>query len=87
MGNQYVLIAYHTEGNLTLQQAFPTKSDKHCIPAFNVIMTSLTVHGLSVDLNIRNNKASADFKQVITKTWRVKFQLVLPDMHCRNKSK
>jgi hypothetical protein len=50
-------------------------------------MTSLTVHGLSVDLNIRNNKASADFKQVITKTWRVKFQLVLPDMHCRNKSK
>ena len=28
-GNQYVMIAYHTAGNLILQQAFPTKVDKH----------------------------------------------------------
>ncbi len=25
--NQYVMIAFHTDGNLILQQAFPTKSD------------------------------------------------------------
>ncbi len=41
-GNQYVMIPYHTEGNLILQQAFPTKVDKHRIPAFNNIMTRLT---------------------------------------------
>ena len=75
-GNQYVIIAYHTEGNLILQQAFPTKGDKHRIPAFNNIMTRLTAQGLSVDLNIRDNEASADFKRVITETWRAKFQLV-----------
>jgi hypothetical protein len=80
------MIAYHTAGNLILQQAFPTKADKHCIPAFNNIMTRLTVQGLSVDLNIRDNKASTDFKRVITKTWRAKFQLVPPDMHRRNKA-
>ncbi len=41
-----------------------------------------------MDLNIRdnNNEASADFKRVITETWRAKFQLVPPDMHRRNKA-
>jgi hypothetical protein len=86
LGNQYVMIAYHTAGNLILQQAFATKADKHCIPTFNVIMTCLTAQGLSVDLNIRDNEASADFKRVITKTWQAKFQLVPPDMHHRNKA-
>jgi hypothetical protein len=85
-GNQYVMIAYHTEGNLIMQQAFPTKADKHRIPAFNNIMTRLTARGLSVDLNIRDNEASADFKRVITETWRAKFLLVPPDMHRRNKA-
>jgi hypothetical protein len=87
LGNQYVMIACHTAGNLILQQAFATKVDKHLIPAFNVIMTRLTAQGLSADLNIRDNKASADFKWVITETWRAKFQLVLPDMHRKNKAK
>jgi hypothetical protein len=86
-GNQYVMIAYHTAGNLILQQAFPIKADKHRIPAFNIIMTQLTARWLSVDLNIRDNEASADFKRVITETWRAKFQLVPPDMHRRNKAK
>jgi hypothetical protein len=31
LGNQYVMIAYQTKGNLILQQAFPTKADKHQI--------------------------------------------------------
>ncbi len=86
MGNQYVMIAYHTDGNLILQQAFQTKEDKHCIPAFNSIMAQLAAHGLLVDLNIKDNEASADFKQVITESWKTKFQLVLPDMHQRSKA-
>ena len=85
-GNQYIMIAYHTEGNLILQQDFPTKADKHHIPAFNVIITCLTVHGLSVNLNIRDNKACAGFKRVIADTWRAKFQLVPPDIQRRNKA-
>jgi hypothetical protein len=41
-GNQYIMIAYHTAGNLILQQAFTIKAEKHRIPAFNNIMTRLT---------------------------------------------
>ncbi len=85
LGNQYVMIAYHTDGNLILQQAFQTKADKHRIPAFKSIMARLAARGLLVDLNIRDNEASADFKQVITESWKTKFQLVLLDMHWRNK--
>ena len=74
------MIAYHMDRNLILQQAFQTKADKHRIPAFNSIMARLAACGLSVDLNIRDNEASADFKPVITESWQAMFQLVPPDM-------
>ncbi len=77
LGNQYVMIAYYTDGSLILQQAFQTKADKHPIPAFNTIMAQLAVHRLSVDLNIRDNQASADFKRVITKLQKESSNLFL----------
>jgi len=40
-GNQYVMIAYHVDGNLILQQPFKTKSDAHRLAAYNTIMTRL----------------------------------------------
>ena len=40
-GNQYVMIAFHSDGNLILQQAFKTKHNPHCIVAYNSIMTRL----------------------------------------------
>ena len=83
-GNQYVMISHHANGNLILQQAFKTRSDKHRIAAYNAIMTRLTARGLSVDLQILDNEASAAYKQAITGTWNCKFQLVPPDMHRRN---
>ena len=51
-GNQYVMIAFHADGNLILQQAFKTKRDRHGIAAYNAIMTHLASRGLSVDLQI-----------------------------------
>jgi hypothetical protein len=84
-GNQYVMIAYHTDGNLILQQAFQKNADKHCIPVFIAIMARLVACRLLADLNIKDNEASADFRQVITEPWKTKFQLVPPDMHRRNK--
>jgi hypothetical protein len=89
LGNQYVnvMIAYHMEGNLILHQGFQTKADKHRIPAFNTIMERLAAHGLSLDLNIRDNEASTDFKRVTTESWKTKFQLVPLDMHWRNRVK
>ena len=85
-GNQYVMIAHHADGNLILQQAFKTRSDKHRIEAYNAIMTRLAARGLVVDLQILDNEASAAYKHAITVTWKCKFQLVPPDMHRRNRA-
>ena len=40
-GNQYVMIAFHADGNLILQQAFKTRNDRHQIVAYNDIMMQL----------------------------------------------
>jgi hypothetical protein len=60
------MIAFHADGNLILQQAFTSKSDRRQIPAYNAIMTRLAARGLLVDLQILDNKASAAYKEAIT---------------------
>ena len=52
------MIAYHSDGNLILQQAFKTKSDHNHITAYNAIMTCLAAQGLSVDIQILDNESS-----------------------------
>jgi len=37
-----------------------------------------------VDLQILDNEASALYRETITGTWNIKFQLVPPHVHCRN---
>ncbi len=80
-GNQYLMIAYHADGNLILQQAFQTKADNYRIPAFNAIMTRLAARGMTVNLNVRDNEASTEFRHIVTQKWQTKFQLVPPHMH------
>jgi hypothetical protein len=80
------MIAFHADGNLILQQAFKSKSDHHQIAAYNTIMTCLAARGLSVDLQILDNKVGAEYKEAITFKWNAKFQLVPPDMHCQNRA-
>jgi hypothetical protein len=63
------MIAFHANGNLILQQAFKTKSNCHRIAAYNAIMTRLAAKGLSVDLQILDNEASAAYKEAITFKW------------------
>jgi hypothetical protein len=40
-GNQFIMIAYHADGNLILQQPFKTKSDAHRLADYNTLMTRL----------------------------------------------
>ncbi len=80
------MIAFHANGNPILQQAFKTKSDRHHIAAYNAIMTRLAARGLSVDLQILDNEASASYKEAITFKWNATFQLVPPDMHRCNRA-
>jgi hypothetical protein len=82
--NQYIMIAFHANSNLILQQAFKSKSDRHRIAAYNTIMTPLAAQGLSVNFQILDNKASSAYKEAITFKWNATFQLVPPDIHCRN---
>jgi hypothetical protein len=74
LGNQYIMIPY-ADGNLILQQAFKSKSDHHCIAAYNAIMIRLTARGLLVDLWILDNKTSAAYKEAITFKWNAKSNL------------
>jgi hypothetical protein len=85
-GNQYIMIAYHADGNLILQEPFQTRRDQHRIAAYKSIMTCLAARGLSVDLLILDNEASAAYEQAIAFTWQAKFQLVPPNMHRRNRA-
>ncbi len=85
-GNQYVMIAYHADGNLILQHAFKTRNDHHRIAAYNSIMTRLAARGLAVDLQILDNEAGAAYKEAIIFKWNAKFQLVPSDMHRRNQA-
>jgi hypothetical protein len=80
------MIAFHTTGNLILQQAFKSKNDRHCITAYNTNMTRLAARGLSVDLQILDNKASFVYKESITFKWNATFQLIPPDMHRCNRA-
>ncbi len=56
------------------------------IAAYNFIMTQLAARGLAVDLQILDNEASTTYKEAITFKWNTKFQLIPPDMHCRNQA-
>ena len=82
-GNQYVMIAYHSS-KLILAQLFATKKDKHRIKAYNTIMTRLKAAELDVDLQVLDSEASKEYKEAISNRWKVKYQLVPPDMHRRN---
>jgi hypothetical protein len=80
------MIAFHANGNLILQQAFKSKSNCHHIAASNTIMMRLVAQGLSIDLQILDNKASAAYKEAITFKWNTTFQLIPPDMNCCNRA-
>jgi hypothetical protein len=47
-------------------------------------MIHLAARGLSVDLQILDNKASTAYKEAITFQWNTTFQVIPSDMHCRN---
>ena len=48
------------------------------------IMTRLRERGHVVDLQVLENEARKEHRQVITQTWKATFQLVPPYVHRRN---
>ena len=78
------MISYHCNSNAILHEPFKTKSDKHCIPAYNAIRRRIAAMGHRVNLQILDSKASGEYKRTIEEVWKSTYQLVHPDMHHRN---
>ena len=83
-GNQYIIIAYHCNSNLILTEPFASRKDKHSLLAYDKIMRRLINNQLTVDLQILDNEASADYKRAITEKWNANYQLVPPNTHRSN---
>ena len=61
------MIAYHCDANLILAVSFKTRKDTHRLKAYHKIMQRLSDHKLTVNLQILDNEASTDYKQVMKK--------------------
>ena len=59
-GNRYIIIAYHCDANLILEEPFSSRKDVHRLLANNKIMQRLTDNKLCVDLQILYNEASEE---------------------------
>ena len=68
-GNRYIMIACHCNANLILAEPFSSRKDTHRLLAYNKIMQRLTNNKLSVDLQILDTEASAEYKQSIRTKW------------------
>ena len=58
-GNQYIMIAYHSDAKLILAKPFSPIKDTYGLLAYNKIMQRLTDNKLIVDLQILDNESSA----------------------------
>ena len=83
-GNRYIMIAYHCDANLILAEPFSSIKDTHRLLAYNKIMQRLTKNKLSVDLQILDNEASAEYKRAIKTKWNANYQLVPHNTHRSN---
>ena len=72
-GNRYIMIASPCDANLILAEPFASRKDVHRLLAYNKIMQRLTNNKLSVDLQILDNEASAEYKRSIKTKWNAKY--------------
>jgi hypothetical protein len=82
-GNQYIMVALHSETNAILVQPFQTKADTHQIAAYNILFERLKSCHATPDVHVLDNEASRALLQTITNNG-CKYQLVPPHVHRRN---
>ena len=78
------MIAYDCDLNTILQAPFLNRKDKHGIRAYNSIMQEFADRGYHVDIQILDNKVSAEFKKTIKNDWGTTYQLVPTNVHRLN---
>ena len=78
------MIAYHCDKTLILAVPFKARKDTHRLKVNDKIIKLLIDHRLNVDLQILDNEASSEYKQVIKNKWNINYQLVFPKTHRNN---
>jgi hypothetical protein len=81
------MLAHQVGSNAILMEPFKIRADSLRILAYNNIMERLRERGITVELQIFDNEASAAYISNITDKWKCKNQKVPPDMHRRNIAK
>ena len=78
------MIAYHCDANLILAKPCASRKDKHRLLVYDKLMRRLRKNKLTVDLQILENEAGAEYKRAITEKWNANYQLVPPNTHQSN---
>ena len=68
-GNCYIMLAYHVDTNAILVSVFQSCNDRHRISAYNSIMLRLKYKGHSVDIQVLDDEASANYRRTIVDEW------------------
>ena len=82
-GNQYIMVALHSQTNAILIRPFASKHDTHRIPAYQALYMRLSDVGAAPTLHVMDNEASTAFQRAVTSN-KCKLQLVPPHVHRRN---
>ena len=68
-GNRYIILSYHVDTNSILASAFQSSNDRHHIYSYKSIMLRLKSKGHSVDFQVLDNEARAEYIHTIVDEW------------------
>jgi hypothetical protein len=82
-GNLYVLVLYTYDNNAILVEPLPRRSDAEQLKAYTKILNRAS-KGTELKLHWMDNEASKAVKDLLTKDFKLEYQLVPPHVHRRN---
>ena len=82
-GNQYIVVAYHYDGNAIIGKAIKNRESKSITQAWQALNTSFATAGTQPKSYIVDNEASLELKQAMKKE-QIDYQLVPPHNHRAN---
>ena len=82
-GNEYILVAYHFNGNYIISRALKNRKAETITKTWQTINNMFTQAGVAPNAYVMDNVISSDFVAALTKN-NTSFQLVPPHTHRRN---
>ena len=84
-GNQYILVAYHTDANAIYGQALKNRESLSIVNAWEIINKKFENAAVTPETYVIDNEASLDLTQAMNAK-NIKFQLVPPHNHRANQA-